>query len=672
MKIKLSIRVKILVSIIISLLVSPTIAIFIDKWIQRINVLDSSFSVYISTGINLFVVSTIIMVLVNILILKPLKKVIIAADKLAQGDIDVDVKQRSSDEIGELMSAFGKMVDNIAEQSQNADKISKGDLTVKVVPKSENDVLANSMKQVVKTLKELVSETSTLTEEALQGNLSVRGHVDKFEGGYQDIVSGINKTLDAIINPLNAAADYIYRISDGDIPEKITETFNGDFNDLKDNINKCIEAIDRLVKDTDALVDATVEGKLNTRADANMHKGDYAKIVSGINNTLDAVVKPIQEASEVLEEMAKGNMSAKVEGAYKGDHAKIKNALNDTGEAIKGYLGEISDILSKMANRDFTVEITRAYMGDFILLKDSINHIVNQFNIVLNEIIVSSEQVESGAEQVASSSQNLSQGSSEQAASVEEISASITEMLDQTKENAENANKANELSTKAKADAQNGNIQMDEMLKAMTEIKNSSMNISNIIKVIDEIAFQTNILALNAAVEAARAGEHGKGFAVVAEEVRNLAERSAKAAKETTDLIDNSINKVTEGYKIANDTAEALRQIVEGVSNAVEIVGVIADASIKQANGIREINQSVDQISQVTQTNTATAEQSASTSEKMAGEAQGLMCIIQEFKVKNSNKSLISASKETIMIDSPNEANNHLKISLNEDNFGKY
>jgi methyl-accepting chemotaxis protein len=289
----------------------------------------------------------------------------------------------------------------------------------------------------------------------------------------------------------------------------------------------------------------------------------------------------------------------------------------------------------------------------------------------------------------------LSQGSTEQASSIEEITASMTQVSAQTKQNAANANQANQLALAAKENAVEGNGQMQGMVKAMAEINDSSSNISKIIKVIDEIAFQTNILALNAAVEAARAGQHGKGFAVVAEEVRNLAARSANAAKETTEMIENSIRKVEAGTEIANNTAVALNKIVDGVAKAAELVGDIASASNEQATGIAQINQAISQVAQVVQTNSATAEESAAASEELSSQAELLKNAVNRFrlsKVKfnsgfdgglNSDmvrmienivekKKLHSHSDKLAGDAAIKEISPKATISLEDNNFGKY
>jgi methyl-accepting chemotaxis sensory transducer len=245
------------------------------------------------------------------------------------------------------------------------------------------------------------------------------------------------------------------------------------------------------------------------------------------------------------------------------------------------------------------------------------------------------EQVLSGASQVASGSQSLAQGSTEQASAIEELTAAISEIANRTKTNADSANQAQVLSKNVKLGAEAGNGQMATMQHAMEKINQSSIDISKIIKVIDDIAFQTNILALNAAVEAARAGQHGKGFAVVAEEVRTLAARSSDAAKETTFLIEGTINKVKNGTEIANQTAISLHEMVDGIGKISEINGRIASASTQQAVEIAQINQGIEQVSQVVHQNSATAEESAAASEELSGQAEMLKNKLYRFKLKN-------------------------------------
>jgi len=292
-------------------------------------------------------------------------------------------------------------------------------------------------------------------------------------------------------------------------------------------------------------------------------------------------------------------------------------------------------LAERIANRDLTVDVQLASEED--LLGHALRRMVRTLRQLIQQAGQTSNQVSKGASEIASASQSLSQGSTTQAATLEEISASITEISGHTKENADNAARASELTHSVQESAEGGIQQMTALVSAMEEINTSSQQIGAIIKTVDDIAFQTNLLALNAAVEAARAGVHGKGFAVVAEEVRSLAGRSAKAARETSQLIEDSLTKVKQGAELADTTAESFQTITGEVTSAANLVGEIAQAAADQAGSIQEISEGLRQVDNVVQQGSAAAEELASSAEVLFAQSKDLAEQLDSFQTKESS-----------------------------------
>lgn len=472
-----------------------------------------------------------------------------------------------------------------------ASEIAEGKMDRMIVVQGDEEIreLLNSMQTLHGSIRALTSDVSKLSSAAENGQLDQRVNAEIHQGEFRRVVEGVNKTLDNMHTPILAATALLDQIACGKLPKEVPTYFRGDFNLIFKSLNECVLAIRTMAEDALTLAEAAVLGELETRAAVSRHRGEFAEIIQGFNQTLDALLAPVTEIRSSLQSLADGRLDDYVQSQYQGDHSFLKQSLNHTLDALNQILGQV---------------------------KSSTDH------------------VSQSAGELSKASNLVAQGSVESAAALEQISASMANLADQTQGNTERSSEAKSLARNAEDSAQKGNVQMHEMAKAMADIESSSHSISKIIKVIDEIAFQTNLLALNAAVEAARAGVHGKGFAVVAEEVRALATRSAKAAKETTEMIEETIHKVTKGTTIAQNTQSSLKEIVHISTHVAQLVSEIQEASNEQLEGFQQIRAGIQQLDQVTQQNSAAAEEAASSSVVLLEQSKELAGAVQRFTLK--------------------------------------
>ena len=522
-------------------------------------------------------------------LVKMMSELLAQTDIIIQGAADGELDRRANANLfvggwNQLVTGVNAAISNIVGPlnvtADYVDKVAKGIIppTITTEYKGQYNLIKINLNNMVKMMSELLAQTDIIIQGAAEGELNKRANAELFVGGWNQLVKGVNAAISNIVGPLNVTANYVDRISHGDIPPKITDPYSGDYNVIKNNLNACIDAVNALVADAKLLAAAAVAGKLETRADASRHQGDFRKIVSGVNDTLDNVVGPINEVRRIMDALSGG---------------------------------------------DLTLSINHAYQGDFDVLKNTINSTVGKLAETVAEVNSAAESLNNAAGQVSSTAQSLSQGASEQAASVEETSASIEEMSASIAQNTENSKVTDSMASKAAKEAVEGGEAVRQTVAAMKSIAGK-------IGIIDDIAYQTNLLALNAAIEAARAGEHGKGFAVVAAEVRKLAERSQIAAQEIGELASNSVEMAARAGKM-------LDEIVPSIKKTSDLVQEITAASEEQASGVGQVNSAMGQLSQATQQNASASEELAATSEELSGQAEQLQQTMAFFKVANDS-----------------------------------
>lgn len=582
--------------------VNATLNDFIDAITSEAELIADETSAQADADIILIMIVAILIIIISVIcaliiarqVKKPLSRLAVAAKRIVDGDLDVDVRSDSKDEIGALSRAFGDVVDVFS-------------------------LLLNS-----------VSRTNDLL---IEGELDVDIDESLFVGGYKKAAAAVNNTVNILKSNTMDALACIRAYADGNFSAKMRQ-MKGPQAILQDALDQLQANLISVNKEISELIASATVGELDVRIDSNAHNGDWKKIMDGLNKLIESVEVPISEVSSVLLKVSEGTLNVSVAGNYKGMFDEMKQAVNKTVSTNKEYIQDISDILVKMSNQQLDMDINKNYIGDFKVIKDALTRIVATFNKLIGEFRSSAEQVAAGANQVSEASITLAQGASEQSSSAEELYATIESISQQTSENVSNTDVANNLSDTAKNHGIESREEMNDMLKSMANIEAASTSIASIIKVIDDIAFQTNLLALNAAIEAAHAGEHGKGFAVVAEEVRTLASRSKEAASETTGLINNTINLVTEGNRIANNTAASLNSIVEEISGIAAIINSVSSASKEQNTAIGQIREAISHITDIIQGNASISEEAASSAEELSSQADLFKSMLANFKLK--------------------------------------
>jgi methyl-accepting chemotaxis protein len=503
----------------------------------------------------------------------------------------------------DLMKGVNQMLDAIllpiGEGNRILAQISNGKIDELIVAQYQGDheKMKVAVNQVGAIVQQLHEELGRLVQASRDGQLSERGRPELFKGAFSDLMVGVNEMLDAVIKPLNVAADYVERISAGNIPPKISENYNGDFNKIKNNLNVCIDTVEALVTDATTLAKAGEEGRLEVRADASKHKGDYRKIVEGVNRTLDAVVGPIQEVDEVISQMAKGNLTVQIASDFAGDFNKLKIAVNTLstqfGAAIRQIGKETTSLVASSA----------------------------QLNQVSQQMGASAEQTSAQANVVSAASEEVSKNVQTVATGADEMGASIKEIAKSTAE-------ATRVASVAVKTAGTTN-------QTIAKLGQSSAEIGQVIKVITSIAQQTNLLALNATIEAARAGEAGKGFAVVANEVKELAKETAKATEDISRKIEaiqgdtkGAVSAIGEISTIIAQISDIQNTIASAIEEQSATTNEIGRTLAETAKGSTDISRNIGGVAEAARTTSAGAaetQKSAHSLSQMAAELQGLV-----------------------------------------------
>lgn len=538
--------------------------------------------------------------------------------------------------IGFLLGGFvSKSLSNVLRRLKDTDEAFSRGVHVKIDnnsnPNCEMETLYEHYITMFSAFRMSVADIKDMSAAHLRGEDDVYLDESKFKGEMQALVKNVNDMVKMYHDDFCDLLRVMQSYGEGDLSANVAE-YPGNWKWANDAVDTLRNSFVHLAKEINKIANHALKGEFHIQADVGDLKGVWASSIKKLNDFCEAVERPIKDIEYNVLLMSVGDFSP-LQGEYHGHFKVLQDACNSANTVLQAHVDEISEVVTAMSKGDLTCKLKEEYVGDYAPIKYALTTILESLNGSMKDISETSKNVLSGAEVLLQSAEALAQGSNEQASAIEELNTSISLIQDKIQDNTSRANDADKLAQQSNEYAQRSNEKMASMLSSMEEIKGSSASISSIIKVIEGIAFQTNLLAINASVEAARAGVHGTGFSVVADEVGTLAQRSQGAAKESTGLINNSIEKVVLGGNFAQDVASTLNSIVTSVEEVSELVSQIAAISSQQETTINEISKGIFNISEVAHLNAVTSEECSSIATEFSHRAQSLMEMVSFYKL---------------------------------------
>ncbi|MDA3807513.1 MAG: methyl-accepting chemotaxis protein [Thiomicrorhabdus sp.] len=493
-------------------------------------------------------------------------------------------------------------------------------------------------RMVITPLQNVQKTTATILS---TGNFSLRMDV-KSNDEVGQTAKALNELLTQIGLALQEANGTVKAISEGDFSQRITGDYQGDLELLKSGINQSTDNIASVMDELSKVMKAMKEGVYDIEIKSNNASGRYATMIIDAQQAMTETNQVITEINHVMMDMQQGVFRTRVEIEAQGELNTLKQRINDSMIALDKAITDITDVVTAQSEGDLTKTISNEYQGDLLQLKNAINQSIEKLAFTVSQAVESANIVQSEALGLSKDATHLSSQVQQQAAAIEETSATMEEMNSAVQNNTENAKQASQVIEKVQTEAlQAGNV-MGRTIEAMDSIQTSSQQIASIVSLIDGIAFQTNLLALNAAVEAARAGEHGRGFAVVAGEVRNLAQKSADAAKDIKKLIDSSVQRISEGTQLASESGAAINEITSSIDQVTQMIHHITSASTEQAEGVHQVHLAITNIDATTQQNAALVERTSAVAENMNQQSTALSNNMAFFRTNHSVTTIAS------------------------------